>query len=303
MKRSLILITVLAILVGLAACTAAPPANDTGNNPPTETAATQILFNGSSTLAPVITAIATTFNETNGTWNAVDEGLPDANIAIYVSSGGSGQGAKAMIEGTTDFGMLARDVKDSERETIDDFKEYLVGIDALTLAINPDNPAKDIISNLTTEQVVKIFSGEYATWKDLDASLPDEEIVVVTRDIGGGAHEVFQTKIMGDAEVKADAIQAPSMGALVAKIIENPYVIGYASFGVANQNVGKIVMLKLNDVEPTVENIQNGSYILQRPLVLIGSGEPNPIERVFLDVVLGAEGQKTVEDMGFVPAA
>ena len=261
----------------------------------------QILFNGSSTLAPVITSIATNFFDTYGTWKAYDSSLPDEDIAIYVSAGGSGQGTKAVIDGTSTFGMVARSVKDEEKKAIKDEKEYQVGIDALTIAVNPENPVTKIIDDLSTEQIVSLFSGEYKTWKDLDASLPDEEVVVITRDINGGAHEVFQKNIMGDTEVKSDAIQASSMGELVQDIIDNPYAIGYASFGVANQNAGKVVTMKVNGVEPTKENIINGSYIIQRPLLLVGSGEPTAIQQAFLDVVLGDEGQKTVEDMGFFP--
>lgn len=262
----------------------------------------QILFNGSSTLAPVITSIATNFTETYVTWDKVDSQLSEDPIAIYVAAGGSGQGVKAVIEGTTDFGMLAREVKDEEKEQVKDPVEYLVGIDALTLAVHPENPLLSVKDNLTKEEIVKIFSGEYATWKDLDPSLPDEEIIVVTRDIGGGAHEVFQTKIMGDVEVKADAVQEASMGALVTKLMENKYAIGYASFGVANQNAGKVVPLKVDGIEPNVENIKNGSYIIQRPLLLLASGERTPQEQAFLDVVLGEEGQKVIEEMGFISA-
>ena len=227
-----------------------------------DTESNQILFNGSSTLAPVITSMATTFFDTYGTWDAYDSSLPKEDIAIYVSAGGSGQGTKAVIDGT---------------------------------AVN------DVLDNLTTEQIVGLFSGEYATWKDLDSSLPDEEVVVITRDINGGAHEVFQKNIMGDTEVKADAIQASSMGELVQDIIDNQYAIGYASFGVANQNEGKVTPLKVNGVAATKENILDGSYIIQRPLLLVGSGDPTDVQQAFLDYVLGDEGQKTVEDMGFIP--
>ena len=171
----------------------------------------------------------------------------------------------------------------------------------LTLAVNPENPVTDVLDNLTTEQIVALFSGEYETWKDLDPSLPEEEVVVITRDINGGAHEVFQQNIMGDAAVKADAIQAASMGELVQNIIDNKWAIGYASYGVANQNEGKVVTLKVNDVAPTAENIINGSYIIQRPLLLVTSGEPTALEQAFLDVILGETGQKTVEEMGFIP--
>ena len=69
-----------------------------------------------------------------------------------------------------------------------------------------------------------------------------------------------------------EAIQASSMGELVQDIIDNKYAIGYASFGVANQNAGKVVTLKVNGVEPTKENIIDGSYIIQRPLLIVGSG-------------------------------
>lgn len=261
----------------------------------------QILFNGSSTLAPVITSMATTFFDTYGTWDAYDSSLPKEDIAIYVSAGGSGQGTKAVIDGTATFGMVARSVKDEEKEAIKDEKEYQVGIDALTIAVNPANPVNDVLDDLTTEQIVGLFSGEYATWKDLDSSLPDEEVVVITRDINGGAHEVFQKNIMGDTEVKADAIQASSMGELVQDIIDNQYAIGYASFGVANQNEGKVTPLKVNGVAATKENILDGSYIIQRPLLLVGSGDPTDVQQAFLDYVLGDEGQKTVEDMGFIP--
>lgn len=280
--------------------------SDSGDTKKTEstekkTESNQILFNGSSTLAPVITSIATDFFDTYGTWDAYDSSLPKEDIAIYVSAGGSGQGTKAVIDGTSTFGMVARSVKDEEKEAIKDEKEYQVGIDALTIAVNPENPVTGILDDLSTEQIVSLFSGEYATWKDLDSSLPNEKVVVITRDINGGAHEVFQKNIMGDTEVSSEAIQASSMGELVQDIIDNKYAIGYASFGVANQNAGKVVTLKVNGVEPTKENIIDGSYIIQRPLLIVGSGNPTDVQQAFLDVILGETGQKTVEDMGFIP--
>ncbi len=175
-------------------------------------------------------------------------------------------------------------------------------MDALTLGVNPQNPVLAVKDNLTTDEIIKIFSGEFKTWKDLDSSLPDKEIIVITRDIGGGAHEVFQSKIMGDVQVKADAIQAPSMGALVTKIMENEYAIGYASFGVVNQNKGKVSTLKVDGVEATKENILNGSYIIQRPLIALYNGELTAPQQIFMDYVMSPEGMKVVESMGFVPA-
>jgi len=195
----------------------------------------------------------------------------------------------------------AIDMIPSLKEKIKNYQEYKVGIDALTIAVNPNNPIAKIKDNLTSDQIKKIFSGEYKTWNEVDPSLPSTEIVVVTRDLGGGAHEVFQEKIMGDTKVTDKAIQAPSMGALVAKIIENENAVGYASYGVAKQNEGKIFALKVDGVAATPETIVDGSYKIQRPLLIVGSGELTKVQKAFMDYLRSDAGQKLIEAMGFIP--
>lgn len=299
MKRKISLLLIVSLfIVSLIGCTKDESALISNNN---EFRA-EMTFNGSSTLAPVISAIATDFIEGNTTWDKVDPSFPEKNISIYVSAGGSGAGVKSIIEGTSDFGMLARGVKDEEKEKIGDMKEFVLGIDALTISINPENPLLKLKDGLSTEEIMKIFSGEYKYWDDLDNSLEHKEIVVVIRDLGGGAHEVFQKSIMGDVQVREDAIQSPSMGALVTKIIENKDAIGYASFGMVNQNIGKLMPLKVDGIEPTEENIVNESYKVSRPLIVVKKGELTPEQKVFMDFVLSDKGSEIIEKMGFVPA-
>lgn len=299
MKRKISLLLIVSLfIVSLIGCTKDESALISNNN---EFRA-EMTFNGSSTLAPVISAIATDFIEGNTTWDKVDPSFPEKNISIYVSAGGSGAGVKSVIEGTSDFGMLARGVKDEEKEKIGDMKEFVLGIDALTISINPENPLLKLKDGLSTEEIMKIFSGEYKYWDDLDNSLEHKEIVVVIRDLGGGAHEVFQKSIMGDVQVREDAIQSPSMGALVTKIIENKDAIGYASFGMVNQNIGKLMPLKVDGIEPTEENIVNESYKVSRPLIVVKKGELTPEQKVFMDFVLSDKGSEIIEKMGFVPA-
>lgn len=309
MKRlvTIFLSVLLACGLILSGCSgnSASNAPTTGESSGTETAdngfKAQITFLGSSTLAPVISSIATNFIEEHSTWDKVDPSFPAETIAIYVSAGGSGAGVKAVLDGTADFGMLARDIKNEELEKIGDANVFKLGIDALTISVNPENPILSVKDNLTTEELRKIFSGEYKYWDELDSSLPHNEIVVVTRDLGGGAHEVFQNAIMGDTQVRADAIQAPSMGALVAKIIENKDCIGYASFGMVNQNAGKLVPLKVDGVEPTEENIINGSYKISRPLIAVKKGALTPAQEAFMNVVKSDAGAAVIEEMGFIP--
>lgn len=311
MKKSLsIFLSVLIIFsIILTGCTKESPSGTTvgqaGNretgNEGINSFRAQMTFNGSSTLAPVISAIATDFIEEYTTWDKVDPSFPAENISIYVSAGGSGAGVKAVLEGTSDFGMLAREIKDEENQKIGDPKEFKLGIDALTVSINPENPLLKIKDDLSTEEVKKIFSGEYKYWDEVESSLPHREIVVVIRDLGGGAHEVFQKSVMGDTEVREDAIQAPSMGALVTKVIENEDAIGYASFGMVNQNIGKLIPLKVDGVEATKENIVSGSYKISRPLIAVKKGELTPEQQAFMDVLTSEKGSAIIEKMGYVP--
>jgi phosphate transport system substrate-binding protein len=297
--KKLLSLVLSVVLVAALALTGCSSSKETSTN--TKEFNPQIMFNGSSTIAPVISKLSTTFMEEKKTWDKVDSIFPSQSISIYVSSGGSSAGVKSVMENTANFGMVSRSVKDDEKSKIEGYKEFKIGFDALTISVNAQNPILKVKDNLTKDELKKIFSGEYKYWDDVDKSLEHKEIVVVTRDLGGGAHEVFQKSIMGDAQVKADAIQAPSMGALATKIVENKDAIGYASLGMLSQNQGKIAALKVDGAEPSVENIISGSYIIQRPLLIIKKGEPSAQEQKFMDILLSEEGKKVIEENGYIP--
>ncbi|WP_418790301.1 phosphate ABC transporter substrate-binding protein [Phosphitispora sp. TUW77] len=262
----------------------------------------QILFAGSTTLVPAVTQITKNFIEKNQTWDKVAPDFPKEKIEVFVSGGGSGAGVKAIIDDSSTFGMVSRNVKDEEKQEIDGYQEYKLGIDALTISVNPENKIHEIKDTITTEELRKIFSGECRYWDEVDSRLPHDEIVVLTRDIGGGAHEVFQNTIMGETQVSKNIIQAPSMGALVAKIMENKNAVGYASVGAVNQNEGKIVPLNVDGVAPTAENILSGEYKISRPLLIIARSGLNKYEQALVDYIISDEGLKVISELGFVPA-
>lgn len=264
--------------------------------------AAQIYFNGSTSLSPIIASIAQTFTDEYVTWDKVDPSFPDDHISIYVAAGGSGVGVKAVVEGTTDFGMLARDVKDSEKESIPDYHEYMVAKDALTISVNKENPIAGIMDDISTDLARQIFAGELKYWDEVESSLPHEEIVVVIRDLSGGAYEVFQKNVMGETQISADAIQSPSMGALATKIVENKWAIGYAGYGVYNKNKENLHAFKVDGVEPSEENIVSGDYKIQRPVLFIKSGEPTPAQQAFIDYIYSDIGTKAVADNGYIPS-
>ena len=262
-----------------------------------------IAFAGSSTLAPVIASIGESFRAEFGTWDKVNPAFPAEEIDIPVASGGSGDGPKSVIDGTADFGMLARGVKDSEKESMGaGYVEYMVASDALTVSVNKNNPAAAIISDIDTDTLRKVFAGEIAYWDELDASLEHKEIVVCIRDLTGGAAEVFEKQVMQGTPITEKAIQTPSMGALATKIAENEYAIGYAGYGVFNLNTDKLVAFKFNGVAPTEENILNGSYTIQRPVLFVTNRALDAAEQAFVDYIFSDKGREIVIENGYIPA-
>ena len=198
-----------------------------------DTESNQILFNGSSTLAPVITSMATTFFDTYGTWDAYDSSLPKEDIAIYVSAGGSGQGTKAVIDGTATFGMVARSVKDEEKEAIKDEKEYQVGIDALTIAVNPANPVNDVLDNLTTAKTyphaVKQYFPDYMGL--IFEKMCQDYLLYYANDLPIELSEIGQwwgTDPQKKKQIQIDIVGTPVEG--------NDYIIGSCKY--RNEKIG-----------------------------------------------------------------
>ena len=262
-----------------------------------------IAFAGSSSLAPVIASIGEAFSTEYGTWDKVNPAFPAEEIEIPVASGGSGDGPKSVLDGTADFGMLARAVKDSEKESLGaDYVEYMVASDALTVSVNKNNPVCQILDDIDTDTLRAIFAGEIAYWDELDASLEHKEIVVVIRDLTGGAAEVFEKQVMQGTPITENAIQTPSMGALAAKIAENEYAIGYAGYGVYNLNTDSLFAFKFNGVEPTEENILNGSYTIQRPVLFVTNRALDAAEQAFVDYIFSETGRNIVIENGYIPA-
>lgn len=265
-----------------------------------------ILFCGSTSLYPIISSLASSFTEGYVTWDKVDEGFPASNISIYVAPGGSGVGVAAAVDKTCDFGMLARAIKDSEVEALgENYSEYVVARDALTVSVNAQNPVCGIMDDMSSDLIRQIFAGEIATWDQIDASLPAEQINVYIRDLSGGAYEVFQKAIMGDSEVTANATQSASMTELATNIANDPWGIGYAGYGAynkANKEAQVLFAMKVDGIEATEDNIVSGTYTVQRPVMFVTGDVISASEQAFIDYVFSQTGFEVVEANGYIPA-
>lgn len=303
MKRriwlSVLLCCILAFTM-LAGC-ASNESGSENNAAPTE--GYSIKIGGSSTLAPIIAQCADSFTEEFKTWDKVDTSLPEEPIVIFVSTGGSGFGLKSAVDGTFDFGMVSKNLKDEEKEQFANGSITQLGSDVLIIGVNSENPVAQVKPDLTTEELVSVFSGEIKNWQELDPALPDRSIVVAVRDLGGGASEVFDSAVMKGTPISDEALQIPSMGALAGKIMDNKDTIGYVSSGLVNQNPDKITPISVDGVAPTLENINSGAYKIGRALLLVSKDKPDNKEQKFLDYLVSEKGLGVVEELGYVPVA
>jgi phosphate transport system substrate-binding protein len=247
-------------------------------------AAGEFSINGSTTILPFAQSTAEAFMKL----------YPD--VRVSVSGGGSGNGAKALIDGTVEIASMSRAMKDSE---ISDAKtkgvnpvQRTVAVDCIVPIVHPENP----VSNLTGEQLRDIYAGKITNWKEVGG--PDKRIAVVGRDSSSGTYEVWEEKIMKGERVTPRALIVASSGALVQTVAGNPMAIGYDSLGYVDPSVVK--GLDINGVKGTPETARANEIITSRLLYMYTNGEPSGAIKDYLDFLTGDDGQKYVAREGFV---
>lgn len=210
---------------------------------------------------------------------------------IEVQQVGSSSGIKNTIDGTSEIGMTSRDLKDEEKN--ENLKETQIAIDGIVVITNKENGVKD----LTMDQVKDIYTGKIKNWKEVGGK--DSDIVVVSREDGSGTREGFETIVGFDAEELVDtALISDGSGNIKTTVAGNKDSIGYISLGYIDDEINS---LKISGVEPTVDNVKSGKYNLKRPFLLVN--KPDALTengQKFIDYILSDEGQKIVEEHGFV---
>lgn len=139
-----------------------------------------------------------------------------------------------------------------------------------------------------------------------DAGSASQPISVVSREDGSGTRGAF-VELTGveekDADgnktdnTTADAIISNSTEIMMTTVSGDEYAIGYSSTGSLNDTVKA---LNVDGVEPTAQNIKDGKYSLSRPFNIATKGTPGKLAQDFIDYILSEEGQKVVEDNGYI---
>ncbi|RZB30013.1 MAG: phosphate transport system substrate-binding protein [Desulfobacteraceae bacterium Eth-SRB1] len=244
-----------------------------------------IVIKGSTTVLPIAQKVAEIYMKDN----------PDVKISI--SGGGSGNGIKALIDGSTDIADSSRFIKTKEVKLAVENGRYpvpfAVAYDCIVPVVHPGNN----ITNLTMAQLKDIYMGKIRNWKKIGG--PDRPVVVISRDTSSGTYEVWYKKVMKKERVFPRALLQASNGAIVQAVANNKNAIGYIGLGYMT---GSIKALRVNNLEGSAETTLNGTYPISRPLYMFTQGWPKGDTLNFINFIVHPEkGQKYVSEAGYVP--
>jgi phosphate transport system substrate-binding protein len=227
------------------------------------------------------------------------------NIDISVTGGGSGTGIAALLNGTTDICIASRKIKSKELELAKEKGiqpvEIVTARDGIAVVVNPGNP----VSELTIEQIGKIYTGAYFNWEQVGG--PDKPIVVLSRESSSGTYVFFQKRVMYKKDYTRDAMLMPSTSAIVQSVAQDRWAIGYVGLGYALEAAAKVKILRVKEtiespaIAPSVATVQSGQYPIARPLHIYTNGAGTGAVKEFLEFVLSPAGQEIVLETGYVP--
>lgn len=234
---------------------------------------------GSTSMEKVIGALGESFMAAND------------GVTFTYNPTGSGSGIKAVLEGRCDIGLSSRALKAEEEA------QGLVGttlaIDGIAVIVNPANTVED----LDVETIAKIYTGEITDWSEVGGN--GGEIVLIGREAGSGTRGGFEeiTETVDKCQYRQELT---STGDVITAVAQNPDAIGYASLASVKDTVKA---LKVAGVAPSEETVKDGTYLIQRPFVLVTreGTELAPAAQAFFGYITSAEANEVIAAAGVVP--
>lgn len=225
---------------------------------------------------------------------AFEKANPGTKIEVPDSIDSSG-GIRAAAKGLCDLGRVARPIKEKEKKYNLNYR--LFACSPLVFVVNKSVKG---VSNLSTEQIIGIYSGKITGWSEVGGQ--KTKIYVTNREAGDSARRTLKKYLPGFKEIKEYAgFTTYCVSETVKTIIEHKNTIGYVSLPTVKGT--DLRVLKINGVYPSVENIQNGTYKIATPYGLVWKGELTGLAKAFFDFLFSPKAQKIVIENGavFVP--
>ena len=238
-----------------------------------------VTTDGSTSMEKVIGALGEAFQN-------------DTGISFTYNPTGSGSGIKAVQEGRCDIGLSSRDLKAEEKEA--GLSGTVLAYDGIAVIVHPENPVAD----LSVDTIAKIYTGEITNWSDLGGN--DAEIVLIGREAGSGTRDGFES-ITDTEDACKYRQELTSTGDVITTVAQNPGAIGYASVASVKDTVKAVTV---DGVAPTEATIKDGSYVVQRPFVLVTKSD-TPLSDAafkFFTYITSADANEIISAAGVVPA-
>ena len=253
--------------------------NTDGSNTETTLSGT-VSTDGSTSMEKVINSLGESFMAMN------------KDVKFTYNPTGSGSGIQAVSEGRCDIGLSSRALKDDEKAS--GLVETVVALDGIAIVVNPENP----VSDLNIDTIAKIYTGEITNWKDVGGN--DAEIVLIGREAGSGTRDGFES-ITDTKDACPYRQELTSTGDVINTVSQNPDAIGYASLSAVGDSVKA---LTVGGVEATEATVKDGSYVVQRPFVLVTKEgtKLSPAAQAFFDYALSADAASIIAAAGAVAA-
>ena len=293
MKKVISIALIAMLVVAMADCSQSQPAATTAA--PAETAAQTtaapqteapaalsgtVATDGSTSMEKVIGALGEAFMEAN------------SGVNFTYNPTGSGSGITAVSEGRCDIGLSSRALKDSE--VASGLVGTVLAYDGIAMIVNPANTVED----LDIETIARIYTGEITNWSEVGGA--DAEIVLVGREAGSGTRSGFEelTETVDKCKYRQELT---STGDVITAVAQNPDAIGYASLASVKDSVKA---LKVAGVTPTEETVKDGTYLIQRPFVLVTKEGValSPVAQAFFDYATKGQANDIITASGVVPA-
>lgn len=291
MKKVISIALIAMLVVAMAGCSQSQPAATTAA--PAETAAQTTAAPQTEAPAALSGTVATDGSTSmEKVIGALGEAFMEANSGVNFTYNPTGSGITAVSEGRCDIGLSSRALKDSE--VASGLVGTVLAYDGIAVIVNPANTVED----LDIETIAKIYTGEITNWSEVGGA--DAEIVLVGREAGSGTRSGFEelTETVDKCKYRQELT---STGDVITAVAQNPDAIGYASLASVKDSVKA---LKVAGVTPSEETVKDGTYLIQRPFVLVTKEGValSPVAQAFFDYATKGQANDIITASGVVPA-
>ncbi len=280
-KRIGLVMTAAIFCLTLAGCGQTPAGNSgAGNNSESAKLTGTVATDGSTSMEKVIGALGEAFENQND------------GVTFTYNPTGSGSGIQAVQEGRCDIGLSSRNLK--EEEAAGGLEATILAYDGIAVIVSPENPVVD----LDVETIAKLYTGEITNWKDVGGN--DAPVVLIGREAGSGTRDGFES-ITDTKEQCQYRQELTSTGDVITAVAQNPDTIGYASLASLKDSVKAVTV---GGVAPTEDTVKDGSYVIQRPFVLVTRKDTalSDAAQAFFEFATSPDAAELIANAGAVAA-